>query len=69
MGEAVTNCLHTRFDDVPGRVKIGLSDLKVDDFLALSFENSGLGQNLESTFRAEVHNSGGYSHLFSSATG
>ena len=59
MGPALVQRIHGRFHHVGWRVEIGLSDLQVNDALALGFERLGLVQNFKGSFRAQPGHAAG----------
>jgi hypothetical protein len=54
MREALVEGIDAGVDHVARRIEVGLTDLKVDDVVALGFEGAGTHQDFESGFRSEA---------------
>ena len=47
MGKALAQGVYASFDDVSGRVHVGLADFEMNDVLALTLQGAGAHQNFE----------------------
>ncbi len=59
MGVALTKGLHTGFNNVLGRIEVGLADLQMNDLLALGFQHPGFRQHFESGLCTQIHHPAG----------
>ena len=69
MGETIADSLHARLYDMPGRLEVGLADLKVDYLFALGFQGAGPGQHLKRRLSAQVVHTGSNCHRSSGIMG
>ena len=53
MSVAFAQRVHPSFDDVGGRVHVGLADLEVDDVLPLALQSAGANQHFKGGFRSQ----------------
>ena len=60
---AVAHGIHAGFDDVAGRVLVGLTNLEMDDVLALALQGAGANQDFEGSFGTEPRHAVGQAQL------
>ena len=63
MREALAQRVHAGFDDVGGRVHVGLADLEVNDAASLALQRAGPNQHFEGSFRSQPRHPLGQAQL------